>query len=123
MAQNTVLPTVAEKPAEPKLFTLADVQQKILTGKVAQYMVIKTLRKERLKASNSALQNSLKLLLHIAINPKNNGKVLQKLIGVKAGGLSKHLKVLEKTGYLTKIRFQQYALTLHALQVLGNAEQ
>ena len=104
-----------------KEYSLQEIQQSILANAVNKPTVEIRLRPSRVSASYSSLSNSAKILMQLAINPKSTGAELRKLTGLTAGGLSKHLGVLQKTGYLVKLKYQHFELTQSALRALGES--
>ena len=117
-SDSTNIPEIVNLTKE---YSLQEIQQKILANAINKPGVEIHLKPSRISAKYSSLSNSVKILMQLAINPKSTGAEVRKLTGLTSGGLSKHLGVLQKTGYLTKIKYQHFLLTNLALQALGKS--
>ena len=70
-----------------------------------------------------SLNNTAKVLIHLYDNPKNALKELRKVTGLALDGMAKHIRAMQKRNLITKISFQQYALSSMAIEMLENSRQ
>lgn len=102
-----------------KEVSLAEVQQKIADNNINTDIAGSRLRSLRVRATYASIDTSIKLLMHLARTPKNSNPALQRVTGLSAGAVSKHLNMLVRIGLVVKEKHLQYALTEKGLQLLG----